>query len=71
MVTIEKCSEGRCMFCFQDREGVQAAFADGLRGFLCQKHFWQAVRVRTAEAQVKTDTSTRTLDPRVPHTKPA
>lgn len=71
MVTIEKCCEGRCMFCFQDREGVQAAFADGLRGFLCQKHFWQAVRVRSSEAQLKVDSHARLTEARQPSAKPA
>lgn len=70
MITIEKCGEGRCVFCFEDREGVQATFPDGLRGFLCQKHFWQAMRVRMTDP-AKTDVPPKGAEIRPPAGKPS
>lgn len=69
MVTIDKCGQGRCMFCFEDREGVQAAFPDGLKGFLCQKHFWQALRVRMQDSATKPDAAAKGTEARPPLVK--
>jgi hypothetical protein len=47
MLTIEGYGTGTCIWCRQESEGVQAEFRDGLTGFLCRKHFWQALRIRS------------------------
>jgi hypothetical protein len=46
MVTITKVDTGKCIWCLENAEGVQAQFKDGLSGFFCKKHFWQAMQVR-------------------------
>ena len=51
MVTITLLNEGKCIWCCQQAEGVQAKFQDGLSGFLCKKHFWQALQVRAVSAE--------------------
>lgn len=48
MLTISMYGEGKCCWCCQQTEGVQAAFKDGLNGFLCRKHLWEAIKSRSA-----------------------
>ena len=47
MGTIVSYGEGKCIWCCQNTEGVDATFKDGLRGFLCKKDFWAAVKARS------------------------
>ena len=47
MVTIERVGTDTCLWCLEETEGVEAQFDDGLSGFLCKKHFWQALQVRS------------------------
>ena len=54
MVTIIRYEAATCIWCLEAAEGVQAEFKDGLKGFLCRRHFWQALKVRS-EAKEKAD----------------
>ena len=47
LVTIANCGEGKCVWCQTTGEGVQAAFKDGLAGFFCRKHMWEALKARS------------------------
>jgi len=47
MLTITEYGEGQCAWCLAQGEGVQANFKDGLTGFLCRKHFWEALKARS------------------------
>jgi hypothetical protein len=47
MGTIIRYGEGKCVWCCQTTEGVEATFKDGLKGFLCKKDFWAAVKARS------------------------
>jgi hypothetical protein len=47
MLTVLNYGEGKCVWCCQDGEGVQAKFQDGLQGFFCKKDFWAAVKARS------------------------
>jgi hypothetical protein len=47
MLTIISFGDGKCVWCCQTTEGVQAKFQDGLSGFLCRKDFWAAVKARS------------------------
>jgi hypothetical protein len=50
IATIEKYGAGTCTWCRQaSDDGVQAKFADGLAGYLCRKHFWEALKSRAGE----------------------
>jgi histone acetyltransferase (RNA polymerase elongator complex component) len=40
---IVACRHGKCIWCLQETEVVQAEFQDGLVGLLCKKHVWQAL----------------------------
>ena len=57
MVTITSFTEGKCVWCCQTGKGVHVAFQDGLKGFLCKRDFWSALKARngrtneTGEAQ--------------------
>ena len=53
MVTITSYTEGKCVWCCQTGEGVQAAFKDGLNGFLCRKHLWEALKARSQPTETK------------------
>jgi len=46
LVTIARYGEGKCVWCQTQSEGVQAAFKDGLSGFFCRKHLWDALKAR-------------------------
>ena len=46
MLTISKFGEGKCGWCMSHGEGVQAKFQDGLAGFFCKRHFWEALKAR-------------------------
>jgi len=46
MLKIIDCRQGKCIWCLETTEVVQAEFQDGLSGLLCKKHFWQALKVR-------------------------
>lgn len=51
IVTIEKTGTGKCLWCrVQGDDGVQVQFKDGLTGYLCRKHFWEALKSRTRES---------------------
>lgn len=56
MVTITSASEGKCVFCCTQTEGVTADFKDGLKGFLCWKDFRAAVKARTPKKEEKDGT---------------
>lgn len=46
MLTIVNYGQGKCCWCCQTGEGVEASFKDGLSGFLCKKDFWAALKAR-------------------------
>ncbi len=47
LVTINNLSSGVCIWCCQKSDdAVEAEFRDGLKGFLCRKHFWDALKAR-------------------------
>ena len=46
MVTITRYESGTCIWCLKQGEGLAAEFKDGLKGFVCKKCFWAAIRVR-------------------------
>ncbi len=47
MLTITTFGEGKCCWCCQQAEGVQAKFQDGLSGFFCKRHMWEAIKARS------------------------
>lgn len=47
MLKIQQCRTGRCIWCLEETEVVEAEFSDGLKGLLCKKHVWQALKVRS------------------------
>ena len=53
MLTIKSYGEGTCVWCLTKGEGVQAAFEDGLTGFLCRKHLWEALKARSEQIDSK------------------
>lgn len=52
MVTITSIGTHKCVWCLEKGEGVEAKFNDGLHGFFCKKHFWQALQARTENQPV-------------------
>lgn len=55
LVTIESCTGGVCIWCRQHTdEAVDVAFHDGLKGPLCKKHFWEALKARADEQPAQT-----------------
>lgn len=58
MLTIKSYGEGTCVWCLSKNEGVQADFKDGLTGFLCRKHFWEALKSRSEQpASIEKETN--------------
>lgn len=53
MLKIMSFGEGKCVWCLANGEGVQAAFDDGLTGFLCRKHLWEALKARSEPNEVR------------------
>ena len=53
MLTITSYGEGKCVWCLAHGEGVQSVFKDGLTGFLCRKHFWEALKSRSEQIDSK------------------
>ena len=53
MLTITKYGEGQCVWCRVHGEGVVAKFTDGLTGFLCRKHLWEALKARSEQIDSK------------------
>lgn len=52
MLTILDCQQGKCNWCLEETEVVQAKFQDGFAGLLCKKPLWQASELRCdAQAQ--------------------
>jgi hypothetical protein len=46
MLTITGIASGKCTWCLERTEVVNAQFRDGLAGTFCKKHLWQALKVR-------------------------
>lgn len=65
LVTIASCGEGKCVWCQDTGEGVQATFKDGLAGFLCRKDFWAALKARaqTKESSGPVETAAASRKP--------
>ncbi len=57
MLTITSYGEGKCVWCLVHGEGVQAVFKDGLTGFLCRKHFWEALKSRSQPTEQSKETN--------------
>ena len=57
MVTINNYGDGTCVWCLTHGEGVQATFKDGLAGFLCRKHFWEALKARAEQSDERRATT--------------
>ena len=51
MLTITNYGEGQCAWCLARGEGVHAVFKDGLSGFLCRKHLWEALKARSSQTE--------------------
>jgi len=50
LVTINKLTSGTCIWCcHKTNDAVDASFKDGLKGTLCRKHFWEALKSRSEE----------------------
>ena len=48
LVTINSLTSGTCIWCCQKTDdAVDATFKDGLKGTLCRKHFWEAMKARS------------------------
>lgn len=60
MLTISGYGEGKCVWCCLQGEGVQARFADGLTGFFCKKHMWDALKARSESGDKKEDKNAAT-----------
>lgn len=71
MVTITAFTEGKCVWCLKRAEGVHAEFKDGLIGFLCRKHFWQALQMRAERTPADTPTPKSTSSTRGDAAPPA
>ena len=59
MLTITNYGEGKCTWCLAHGEGVQTTFKDGLTGFLCRKHFWEALKARSEQTETRTQRESR------------
>lgn len=47
LVTINNLTPGTCIWCcLKTDDAVDAPFRDGLKGSLCRKHFWDALKAR-------------------------
>ena len=52
LVTINNITSGNCIWCCQKfDDAVDATFSDGLKGILCRKHFWDALKARAEKPQ--------------------
>ena len=50
LVTINNLTTGTCIWCCQKSDdAVDASFRDGLKGTLCRKHFWDALKARAEQ----------------------
>ena len=58
MLTITNYGEGKCVWCLAHGEGVQAVFKDGLTGFLCRKHLWEAMKSRSNQTETTKEKET-------------
>lgn len=48
LVQINSLTSGTCIWCCQKSDdAVDASFRDGLKGTLCRKHFWDALKARS------------------------
>ena len=66
MVTITGFTEGKCVWCCQTGEGVHVSFQDGLKGFLCKRDFWSALKARSGQVPPASEPSPATVTPRRP-----
>ncbi|HUG68399.1 MAG TPA: hypothetical protein VMM76_11670 [Pirellulaceae bacterium] len=56
LVTINRVSSGSCIWCCPTTgDAVDASFTDGLKGTLCRKHFWEALKSRSEELPPRVD----------------
>jgi hypothetical protein len=53
MLTISGFARGKCVWCRKEDEGVDAKFHDGLQGFFCRKHLWEAIRARAEKKDIQ------------------
>lgn len=50
LVAIHQLRSGVCIWCCQKSEdAVEVEFRDGLKGWLCRKHFWDALKSRAEQ----------------------
>ena len=66
LVTIASCGDGKCVWCQATGEGVQASFKDGLAGFFCRRHLWEALKARSEKEETSDASSEaggRTAEP--------
>ena len=66
MVTITGFTEGKCVWCCHTGEGVHVAFQDGLKGFLCKRDFWSALKARSGPISPADEPPAATAPPRRP-----
>ncbi|MBL8826454.1 MAG: hypothetical protein JNM18_05675 [Planctomycetaceae bacterium] len=62
MLKIVDCRRGKCVWCLEETEVVEAEFSDGLKGLLCKKHLWQALKVRCAAPIERVTSDSRAAD---------
>ena len=56
IATVDECKGGTCVWCrVETDDGVDAKFSDGLSGYLCWKHFKEAVQKRQQSRPANSD----------------
>ena len=60
LVTIKNLTSGTCIWCCQKSdEVVDVEFRDGLKGTLCRKDFWVALKSRAEQTSEETRQATK------------
>lgn len=64
LVTINSLTSGTCIWCCQKTDdAVDATFKDGLKGTLCRKHFWDALKARAEQPREESRPATKGSQP--------
>jgi hypothetical protein len=53
MITVKSLGKNRCIWCAQEKDGVDVEMQDGsLKGFLCRGDFWKLLKSRDGNGKV-------------------
>ena len=64
IVTINNLASGTCIWCCQKSDdAVDVTFRDGLKGTLCRKHFWDALRSRAEQPREESKSQAKATQP--------